>query len=209
MTKLEVFRDDEFYLIQRDGVYHIYGMWNGKRIRRSCRTKDLTKAKIELDSLKRECLSGWRPNYDGPDDWLTIAGAMHRRHRRSAIERDIPFELEVPEIYDLMRSTDFRCAISGVSFSKQAAEGAWRDPWAPSIDRIENRHGYAFDNVRVVSLIANTAMNAWGYDTLLRLARGIVRSASSVSAETEEVAHGRHAKTHQSAQVIELKGQSE
>lgn len=182
MTKLEVFRDGEFYLIQCRGVYQIHGMWNGKRVRKSCRTKNLIEAKMQLDNLKRECLSGWRASYDDPDtDWRTIAGLMHKRHRGSARERSIPFDLEIPEIYELMKSTDFRCAISGVSFSKQVT--GWRDPWAPSIDRIENRHGYTRDNVRIVSLIANTAMNAWGYDTLLRLARGVVRNSLSVAAE--------------------------
>ena len=205
MGKLEVFRDGEFYLIQRDGFYHLYGTWDGKRIRRSCQTKDLVEAKLQLDNLKRECLSGWRAEYDDPaTDWRTVARLVHKRHRASARDRNMPFDLEPAQVYDLMQSTGFRCAVSGIPFSKYVAETAWRDPWAPSLDRIENRHGYIWENVRVVCQIANIAMNAWGYDTMLRMARGVVRSASSVSQE-EEVARGVHTERAETAQVIDFK----
>ena len=203
MSKRIVFRDEELYLILRDGFYHVYGTWEGKPIRKSCRTKDLAKAKLHLEDMRRECLSGWRSAYDADTDWRVIAGIIHKRHRSSATEREIPFDLKVCDVYGLMKSTDFRCAVSGISFSKQVTEGGWRDPWAPSIDRIENRQGYFLDNIRVVSLAANTAMNAWGYDTLLRLARGVVRTSISVSNEPEP-AREPHVEISNLGQVIEF-----
>ncbi len=209
MAKLEIFRDGEFYLIQRGGSYHIHGTWRGERVRKGCRTKNLNEAKMQLERLRLEYSSGWRDSYDGPDvDWRVVAGLIHHRHRRSAVERGIPFDLEAQDVFGLMKATDFRCAVSGVAFSKQPATGGWRDPWAPSLDRIENRQGYAADNVRVVALIANTAMNAWGYDTLLRLARGVVRSSATVAAEPHELTRFEHNQSCVTAQVIELKGKS-
>lgn len=204
MTKLEIFRDGELYLILRDGIYHIHGTIDGKRIRKSCGTRDLATAKLKLDSLKREYLSGWRSDYDDPDlDWKAVASMVHKRHSSSAIERAIPFELEVSEVYGMMRSTDFRCAVSGIPFSKTMLPGRWRDPWAPSLDRIENRHGYVASNVRVVCLIANTAMNQWGYDALLRLANGVVRSSFIVSA-ADTICEQAKTKTEENQLVNEV-----
>lgn len=209
MSKAEVFRDGEFYLILRGGFYHLFVTWDGKRIRRSCQTKNLVEAKLQLDNLKRELLSGWRPEYDDPStDWLTVAQMVHKRHRASARDRNMPFDLTVAQVYDLMRSTGFRCAVSGIPFSKYTADTAWRDPWAPSLDRIENRHGYVLENVRVVCQIANIAMNAWGYDKMLRLAQGVVRSAAAVSHEADP-ARQQHAEEGHSAQVIDFKREAE
>ena len=39
MTKLEIFRDEEFYLVQRDGIYYIHAMVDGMRVRRNCQTR--------------------------------------------------------------------------------------------------------------------------------------------------------------------------
>lgn len=206
MGKREVYRDEDFYLIERDGFYHLIATHDGKRIRKSLRTRNLGEAKIRLESFKRECLSGWRSSYDDPNmDWKEIAILVHKRHRLSSIERNIPFDLEPAEVYELMRLTGFKCAVSGIAFSKTMAPGRWRDPWAPSLDRIENRHGYSIDNVRVVSLIANTAMNSWGYDALLRMARGVARSAVAVANEETFTARVEHAETREMAQVIDFK----
>ncbi|WP_315731719.1 MULTISPECIES: hypothetical protein [unclassified Bradyrhizobium] len=206
MGKREVYRDEDFYLIKRDGFYHLIATHEGQRIRKSLRTKDLGEAKIRLESVKRECLSGWRSSYDDSDmDWRQVALAVHKRHRLSSVERNIPFDLDPAEVYELMHSTGFKCAVSGIAFSKTTVPGRWRDPWAPSLDRIENRHGYSIDNVRVVCLIANTAMNSWGYDTLLRLARGVARSAVVVANEETSTAHVQHAETHETSQVIDFK----
>jgi hypothetical protein len=39
--------------------------------------------------------------------------------------------------------------------------GKAKRPYAPNLDRIDPRHGYEPDNVRVVCAIVNFAMNAW------------------------------------------------
>lgn len=184
MPKLAVYQDDELYLVLRNGTYCLHGTFDGKRIRKSCGTKDLARAKVFLENVKREKVEGWREDYDRSDlDWKTVAKAMHDRQKGGALSRGIPFELNPAQIYSLMKTTGFRCAVSGVPFSKRTARYGKRDPWGPSIDRIENGHGYTLDNARVVCVAANIAMGDWGADVLLRLARGIVRTANAVSEE--------------------------
>lgn len=191
MTKLAIYREDDLYLIEREGVYYVHGTVDGRRIRKSCDTRDLARAKLFLENLNREATSGWREDYDRADrDWKTVAEMMHGRQKHAATHRGIPFDLKAGEVYALMRATAFRCAVSGVAFAKRFASDGKRDPWAPSIDRIENRQGYSVENVRIVCMAANIAMADWGFDVLLRLSRGIHRSSLTLS---DELSSNRHA----------------
>jgi len=184
MAKLAVYQDDELYLVIRDGRYVVHGTIDGRRIRKGCGTNNLAKAKAFLERVKYERASGWREDYDSIDrDWRDVAQMKCESQRAAAKGRGLPFDLTPAQVYGLMKSTGFRCAISGVPFAKRFAKDGKRDPWAPSIDRIENRQGYTLDNVRIVCVAANIAMNDWGLDVLLRLSRGIVASSLLVSQE--------------------------
>lgn len=184
MNKLAVYQDDDLYLIERNGNYHLHGMVDGKRVRKSCRTSDLAKAKLFLENFRRGHEHGWRDGYEqGDRDWKTVAAMACHRARSGALKRGIPFELKPAIIYAMMKETNFRCSVSGIPFSKRFAEAGSRDPWGPSIDRIENRQGYTLENCRIVCLAANLAMNDWGLDVLLRLSRGIHRSSLFVADE--------------------------
>lgn len=203
--KLEIVRNDSLYLIQRDGFYQIHGMMDGKRIRKSCKTRDLRHARAALESLSRELCSGWRSSHDDPNvGWKEIAKTVYARQRGSARMREMAFDLTPGDIYALMKSTGFRCAVSGIPFSKRGSTRWQRDPWAPSVDRIENRHGYTKDNVRIVCLAANIAMSDWGYDVVLRLARGVVGSSSIVLPEPAEVSRHEHSQNANSEQVVDF-----
>lgn len=195
MPKLAVFQDDDLYLILRGARYYLHGTVNGQRVRMACGTSDLVKAKLVLENVKRQHDSGWREQYALSDrDWKAVAEMMHDRQKRAAVARGILFELKPAEVYGLMKSTGFRCAVSGVPFAKRFAEGGKRDPWAPSIDRIENRQGYTVENSRVVCLVANIAMSDWGLDVLIRLTRGVHRKSLAFTEELTPEWHKSDAK---------------
>lgn len=176
-------------LVKRGTIYHVHG--DGNRVRFSTRTSDPIRAAGILEGMKRDRDTGWMLSRDeAATEWKTVADHVHQRQRWAAKERGIPFELEASDVFWMMRKTGFRCAVSGIRFSKKCEKGGPTDPWSASIDRIENRHGYVRDNVRVVSLAANLAMNRWGLDTLQRLARGIVRNADVVWPEDDETPEG-------------------
>lgn len=187
MPKLEVYRDDNFYLVMRDDFYHVHGMLDGKRVRKSTGSRDLAKAKLFLEGFKRQSEESWRDIFANDDrDWQAVAAMMCARHRASAAKRGMPFELKPKDIFAMMKMVGFRCSVSGMSLSKKFAGDGRRDPWAPSIDRIENRQGYTLENCRIVCLAANLAMSDWGLDVLLRLSRGIHRSSLTTA---EELTH--------------------
>jgi hypothetical protein len=68
-----------------------------------------------------------------------------------------------------------RCAVSGIVFAAEPHDEAFvKTPFGPSIDRMDNTGGYTTDNVRLVCMVANFAMNQWSDDVLRRLAHGVV-----------------------------------
>lgn len=175
-----IYRVGPLYLILRGGYYHVQGTHDGKRIRVATKCPDLRSAKRFLDDMSHGLTSGWRQNsLDGTTDWYTVATVICQRHRTHSKARGIPFEISKADVYKVMQAANFRCAVSGVSFSKREPGVIGPDPWSPSIDRIDNHHGYVRGNIRVVATIANMAMNRWGYDALLRLSHAVVMNAST------------------------------
>jgi len=63
------------------------------------------------------------------------------------------------------------CALSGMPFSLEVyGDGQAKRPFAPSLDRIDRHKPYQKNNVRLVAVVANFAMNAWGDEPVFRMA---------------------------------------
>jgi hypothetical protein len=179
-------------LVLRGGIYHAHGTLDGRRIRQSTGERDIRRARVALDNIHTQNSYDWRPReINGDADWADVAKWVCVRHRTRAKEYGVPFELDPADVFNLLRATGFRCAVSGIALTRKVGPSALPDPWSASLDRIEPRHGYLKDNVRVVCLAANLAMNQWGYDTLLRLAKAVTRNAGNVLAE-EKLTHHEH-----------------
>jgi hypothetical protein len=72
-----------------------------------------------------------------------------------------------------------KCEVSGIPFTLERAPKRFaRRPWAPSIDQIQAGKGYGLDNLRVVCIAVNFAMNHWGEDVLYRIAAAITERKS-------------------------------
>jgi hypothetical protein len=179
-----IYREGKYRLSRRGdtGSFEVRATLEGKKYRVGV-GNDRQQAEHRFRNFIVEMESGYKPSQDIGTDWMAVARALVLRQGYAAKGRGIPFELGERFVYDLMEQTGFRCAVSGIAFSRTKPDGANIDPWAPSIDRIDNRQGYLHDNVRIVAIAANLAMNRWGYDMLLRLAKGVVRSAMTVAVE--------------------------
>jgi hypothetical protein len=74
----------------------------------------------------------------------------------------------------MMEAQSRCCALSGVPFSLEVlGHGAAPRPFAPSIDRIDARRGYAADNIRIVCWAVNCLLGTWGDEVARRIAEGI------------------------------------
>jgi hypothetical protein len=111
-----------------------------------------------MRSFNDKCLPGHRIR-----DW---AIQLFRDTAKRAATNGLPFTLTPADISDLTRAAT-KCSVTGIFFSFEKPAGAYRRPFAPSVDRIKGALGYVPGNVRLVCTIANLAMNEWG-ETVLR-----------------------------------------
>lgn len=94
--------------------------------------------------------------------------------RRNAKRRDIPWRLTNAEAARLWERCGGRCELSGIQFDLgPTVDRGRRRPFAPSLDRIDPRRGYAATNLRLICVVANIALNEWGLEPLLRLAEAL------------------------------------
>lgn len=108
-----------------------------------------------------------------PDsEWIWYFFSAQVRHgRQRSAERGLSYALSVEFLSSLAERQDYRCAVSKIKF---VSPNRRREPFSPSIDRIDNRFGYEPDNVRLVCLIVNLARNDFGDEAVLKMARAVV-----------------------------------
>lgn len=128
-----------------------------------------------------------RSENDPQGDVLSAAReALWKAAHRSKIKgRD--FDLDVDWLKRKLARQGNRCAISGILFSgrnPKTANGR-RDPFLPSLDRIDPDKGYTRKNTRIVCLIGNIALSDFGEVALARFARGYIDKTPHFEGESE------------------------
>lgn len=117
--------------------------------------KILNSSRIRLKQVKScGCLSKTsgknHPLFIGYEE---ISQSVFNKIRQKAIDRNLDFNLNIKELYDLFLSQNKMCAISGVSikFKKN-----YKDEQTASLDRIDSSKPYTIDNVQWVHKKVNT-----------------------------------------------------
>jgi hypothetical protein len=90
------------------------------------------------------------------------------RQRAAASGRGIDVDLDWA-IAKVMEN-DCRCVLTGIPFFAHEAKGLSRNPYAPSLDRIDCRLGYTKENTRIVLYAVNVMLLDWGIDVFERVA---------------------------------------
>lgn len=106
--------------------------------------------------------------------------------RRNSDTRLIPFTLTMSEFEGLVDRAQGRCMVTGIPFEFERVSGSMRRPFAPSLDRIDSSKGYSADNVRLVCVLVNLAMNEWGLEPLMRVARNLVERERDIKSRQPE-----------------------
>ena len=81
---------------------------------------------------------------------------MVKSAKRRAKAKELPMDLTIDHISHLLEVQGYRCALTGKDFCLKAVE-QHKNPWSPSIDRLDHNKGYTADNVRLVATIVNEA----------------------------------------------------
>ena len=77
------------------------------------------------------------------------------------------FDLTVDFIIGLFERQQYKCLLTGINFSLEPpADDRAKNPYTPSLDRIDSNRGYTKDNVRLILTCVNIALNEWGDEVL-------------------------------------------
>jgi hypothetical protein len=109
---------------------------------------------------------------------VEIAAAYRRaftRARKRAAEHGRAFDLTEPDLATAIERADGHCEVSGIEFDLSPQDNRRRLPFAPSIDRIDAKAGYAAGNVRLVCVCVNIMVSDFGDEVFLRVCREAMR----------------------------------
>jgi hypothetical protein len=92
--------------------------------------------------------------------------------KKRAIKKKITFNLTDHDVREMFFMSEGKCSLTDLPFHAPDGEKKryWKNPFAPSIDRIDNSLGYTPDNVRLVCVAMNLAMHQWGLEFFDELA---------------------------------------
>lgn len=157
-------------IYQRGKTWWIDKSIGGKRYRFSLETPDLEIAKQKLENINPE--DGPVGNWAFTNKWMgkRLDGARERSRKRN-----MPCDLTKKDILDMVVRSGGRCELTGIWFNNKDGDSV-RNPWAPSIDRIDSKKPYSKDNCRLVCYAINTAISEWGEDIFKAMINGYLSS---------------------------------
>lgn len=97
-----------------------------------------------------------------------LLGSAKSRAKRKHIEISITKE------WILEKLNTGICELSGLAFDLSTTGRINRNPFSPSIDRIDCSKGYTPSNCRVILLSMNDALNQHGLEHFLKVAQAVI-----------------------------------
>jgi|AntAceMinimDraft_6_1070360.scaffolds.fasta_scaffold11973_7 predicted DNA-binding transcriptional regulator AlpA len=121
--------------------------------------------KVERSKLSKE----YRATVEGRSKTL-FKSAKYR-----AAYKKISFTITQEFIQEIIENGF--CQKSGIAFDLSPCDNSFRNPWAPSIDRILNNQGYDPENVQIVCNMYNTAKGEHTDGEVLKMCSAVVKHA--------------------------------
>jgi hypothetical protein len=123
---------------------------------------------------------------------MAVFSKLCRAARTRAANRRIAFDLTPEFLLGLYRENDRRCAITGIAFDLSLERTTRVRPLGVSVDRIACRGPYTRDNVRLILTALNIAINEFGLDVYLHIARRACRKLriDAIHADTAPCSKG-------------------
>lgn len=108
-----------------------------------------------------------------------VTELLHAANRR-AKDKQIPIDITKEFITNLWAKQNNKCSLTHIEFQiPQERTGGKASPYAPSIDRIDSNKGYTKDNVRLVCVAVNYALNEFGEEIFEKICRAYIVAISN------------------------------
>jgi hypothetical protein len=99
------------------------------------------------------------------------------RNRKKRNGESRPYDIDLPYLKELWESQNGLCALSGMALdiprNSLEHEKRPRDPWKPSLDRIDCSQGYMKGNVRFVSTMANLCRGIFSDEDVVTFCKAV------------------------------------
>lgn len=178
--------------LTKSGIW-VYVKGSGKyRITKSTKQRDYEKAVDVAKNIHTITLTEGRPI--ARDD-MEIWNRIYKTSCKNAKRKERDFSLSWDDMMFLVARSNGRCELTGIAFQNITnLKLKERQPFQPSIDRIDSTKGYVLDNCRLICVAANLAINSWGDWVLMELTRAIhIKNKSlSVSALKNRIKKSRN-----------------
>lgn len=109
----------------------------------------------------------------------TVRGRLYvafkaAKDRSAKTGRD--FDLTLEWLVDRFFEIGERCEVTGIKLTNalEGSGGRFMSPFNPSLDRIDSGRGYTKDNVRIVCVVVNLAINRFGDDVFSTMCHAYV-----------------------------------
>lgn len=83
--------------------------------------------------------------------------------------KNLEFNINSDLLNVLAMLQNYKCAVTGIQFDLSYRNEYFKNPRAPSIDRINNSKGYTADNIQLVCAWYNLMKNEWSDDEIKTL----------------------------------------
>lgn len=93
-----------------------------------------------------------------------------RGARARSVKRGLAFDLTTDWALAQAERAGFRCALTGIEFYAKHTSAGVKNPFAPSLDRINPKAGYTQSNVRLVIFAVNAMLLDWGHEIFEQVA---------------------------------------
>lgn len=160
-------------------------------INRKTKWHGLSRDEAEALAQYQRILDGEDPAgiVDPPGAWLApYVDQLYRRSKARASMADIYFSLTRDDIREMGEAQNWCCFMTGIRFSRDRTENAHARAFSPSLDRINCRKGYQRDNVRLVCVSVNYALNEFGEEVFRKIATAYVRKAKRLETSKHRTA---------------------
>lgn len=171
---------------QKSGkVYYYYDLGGKPRKEILLARGNVSDAIAEYERIERELTEdekfAFTQMYEAPLDDDCHKG-LFTTMMKGARNRGISVTVTQDDILKLLQDSGMRCAITGIRFNGSKPSTSRMRPWIPSVDRIDAKLGYAIGNIRIVCACVNLALNQFGDEIFLRIAKETVKTHQNRSA---------------------------
>lgn len=138
---------------------------------------------IPLGKNLREALKKYQVIHDQdclPESLIPVPDNFYEKLFRQVVKnsrpRKISVEITADDIKEMLERAKGKCELTRVTFNMQKISGQRIRPWIPSVDRIDSKKGYSFDNCRIICAAANVALNQFGEYIFVKMASSMIRN---------------------------------